>query len=179
MAAFRSKKMCCFKRDNLHLKNTPDVKELRRMRQKRRIPWLGGGGGYMMATQAIFPPPQWRIQDLSQEKVVKSGWFRQTRHLAAGSKPAADQCVLHQGQSRDLCKSAILPPNPQRMVFARNLFNIIDAETSYFGDISVKIHLTLLDKLWNKKRHVYSKLAQYTPMGGGGGWTSSVGVTSF
>jgi hypothetical protein len=34
----RIKKMCCFKRDNLHLKNTPDVKQLRRMRQKRRIP---------------------------------------------------------------------------------------------------------------------------------------------
>jgi hypothetical protein len=32
---------CCFlaaQRDNLHLKNTPDVKQLRRMRKKRRIP---------------------------------------------------------------------------------------------------------------------------------------------
>jgi hypothetical protein len=41
-----------------------------------------------MATQAIFPPPQWWIQDLSHKKVVKIGWFRQTRKLAVGSKPA-------------------------------------------------------------------------------------------
>jgi hypothetical protein len=48
----------------------------------------GRGGGYKMATQAIFPPPQWRIQDLSHKKVVKIGWFRQTRKLPVGSKLA-------------------------------------------------------------------------------------------
>jgi len=46
------------------------------------------GGGYKMATQAIFPPPQWRIQDLSHKKVVKIGWFGQTSYKAEGSKLA-------------------------------------------------------------------------------------------
>jgi hypothetical protein len=33
---------------------------------KRRIPCLGGGGaGFKMATQAILPPPQWRLLDWS------------------------------------------------------------------------------------------------------------------
>jgi hypothetical protein len=31
------------------------------------------GGGYKMAKQAILPPPQWQIQDLSHKKVVKFG----------------------------------------------------------------------------------------------------------
>jgi len=42
------------------------------------------------ATQAIFPPPQWRIQYLSHMKVVISGWLGQTRHLDAETKPAYD-----------------------------------------------------------------------------------------
>jgi hypothetical protein len=45
-----------------------------------------------MATQAIHPPPQWRNQDLSHKKVVKSGKVAvlganlQIRHVAVGSK---------------------------------------------------------------------------------------------
>jgi hypothetical protein len=49
------------------------------------------GGGYKMLTQAILPPPQRRIQDLSHKKVVKSSCFGanlQTLHVAVGSKVA-------------------------------------------------------------------------------------------
>jgi hypothetical protein len=35
--------------------------------------WGGGVGGYRMATQAILPPPQLQIQDLSHKKVFKFG----------------------------------------------------------------------------------------------------------
>jgi hypothetical protein len=39
-----------------------------------------------MATQATFPPSQWRIQGLSQREMVKSGGFRQIHYLDAGTK---------------------------------------------------------------------------------------------
>ncbi len=47
---------------------------------------MGGGGGYKMATLAIFPPPKWRVQAMSQCEVIKSGGFRQICYLDAETK---------------------------------------------------------------------------------------------
>ena len=49
-------------------------------------------------------------------------------------------------------------PIPKLMIFVRNFFNKIDAETSYLGDASVKNHLPLHGRFWHRLCHPYSEL---------------------
>jgi hypothetical protein len=86
-----------------------------------------------MVTQAIFPPPQWRIQDLSHVKVVKSGRFGQTRYMDAETKPMYDPPVFSIRQSCDLCKSALPPP-----FFLNEWF----LQETFFDKIDVEIHVS-------------------------------------
>ena len=77
----------------------------------------------------------------------------------------------HMWQSRDYariwCKTAISLLIPQRRVFARNLFNKIDAEAPYLPYTSVKIHLPVSCELRNQICALYSKHALYKLWGRG------------
>jgi hypothetical protein len=54
------------------------------------------------------------------------------------------------------------------MIFVRNFFNKIDAETSYLGDASVKNHLPLHGRFWHRLCHPYSELEVIKACGGRG-----------
>ena len=153
MAALRSKR-CAASRGTISIKKTPQMSSKQWESKKEEFPNVERG----MAFQAIFPPPQLRIQDLRHKKVVKFGWFRQTRKLAVGSKLADGP---HVAVTWLLCKVAKFPPIPQWRVFARSFLDKIDEETSYPGYTSVKIHLPLFCELGNQICGLYSKLALY------------------
>jgi hypothetical protein len=55
-------------------------------KKKNSMMW---GGWYKMDTQAIFPPPQWRVYLMSQCEVVKRGGFRKTHYLDEETKPSS------------------------------------------------------------------------------------------
>jgi hypothetical protein len=56
----------------------------------------------------------------------------------------------------------------KRMIFTRNFFYKIDAETSYLGDASVKNHLPLRGGFWHRICHLYSELEVIKVCGEGG-----------
>jgi hypothetical protein len=78
----------------------------------------------------------------------------------------------HMWQSRDheriWCKTVTSLLIPQRRVFARNLFNKIDAEASYLPFSSVKIYLPLSCELGNQIRTLYILNTHNISCGGGG-----------
>jgi hypothetical protein len=135
---------------------------------------MWGGGGYKMATQAILPPPK---DADSGPKVASLGLTPGYTTWRCVPKSPKD----HMWQSRDYarvwCKTAISLPIPQRRIFARNLFNKIDAEASYLTYTNIKIHLPLSCELGNQIRALFRKHALYKLWGRGR--TPSVGVTSF
>ncbi len=118
------------------------------------------GGGYKMATQAILPPPQARdswpkVADLSQICKYSCNGRRWTI------------CGSHVIMSGFGAKQPLLLI-PQRRVFARNLFNKIDAEASYLPYSSVKILLPLSCELGNQICTLYILNTHYISCGGGG-----------
>jgi hypothetical protein len=111
LGTFKIKKMCSFKRDNLHLKNTPDALWLRRMRQKRRIPWCWGGGGTRWQPKPSSPLPSGRFKTWVIKRLLNLASLanQQTPKVAVGPKLTDGPCVA---VTWLLCKVAKSPPIP-------------------------------------------------------------------
>ena len=101
---------------------------------------------------------------------TKSGGFEailQIRRKRYVPKSPMDHMWQSREHARIWCKTATSLLIPQRRVFARNLFNKIDAEAPYLPYTSVKIHLPVSCELRNQICALYSKHALYKLWGRG------------
>jgi hypothetical protein len=116
------------------------------------------GGGYKMATQAILPSPQ--VADSGPEVAC----------LGQTCKPVCNGMFQSRGwtmwqsrvHARVWCKWTTSLLIPQRRIFARNLFNKIDAEASYLA------YTYLFPGSWEIKYVPYIVNMHYISCGGGG-----------